>query len=69
MCHKHYSIRRVKPSESAMHDQPLKSHPPAGDKSLEMTISPNQAYETVDSRYQTGRLGQNNEVIYEVPQV
>ena len=39
------------------------------DKSLEMTINPNAAYEMVDARYQTGRLEQNNEVIYEVPAV
>ena len=34
-----------------------------------MTINPNVAYETVDTRYQTGRLGQSSEVIYEVPAV
>jgi len=41
-------------------------------KSMEMTLSPNQAYESVDYRYETSgqisRLGQD-EVIYDTPVV
>ena len=58
------SIRRVKASTDQLNETQA---PP--DKSLEMTVSPNAAYEMVDARYQTGRLEQSNEVIYEVPAV
>ena len=57
------SIRRIKASRDQL------SETQAPDKSLEMTVNPNAAYETVGSRYQTGRLGQSSEVIYEVPAV
>ena len=61
------SIRRIKASTDQLSETQTTVTPP--DKSLEMTVSPNAAYVTVDARYQTGRLGQSSEVIYEVPAV
>ena len=47
---------------------------PAADKSADViAMGTNQAYESVDTRYQAGRLGripaQEDEVIYELPTV
>ena len=46
---------------------------PAADKSADIAMGTNQAYESVDTRYQAGRLGripaQEDEVIYELPTV
>ena len=49
--------------------------PPEADKSVDIAMGTNQAYESVESRYQTGGGGctqggpQGEEVIYELPTV
>ncbi len=58
-----FRIKKLKSSKSA--EFPLQSD----HKGMEMTLDANQAYETVNVRYEAGRLGQNDDPIYEQPAI
>ncbi len=58
-----FRIKKLKSSRSA-------ESPPQDDhKVMEMTLRANQAYETVDVRFEAGRLEQSDDPIYEHPAI